>query len=176
MASSHDDALRRWRAALERLFPTAVPDTASWSSPDAIAGVLSGLAGCGCARTFSPDGREAVLRTVVRPDDPGVIELVTDGPTWLVRPRTLTFEGFEGHGLSYLRLELLPLGRVEERGGLLSLADHVRVRIDGGAMVWFGDGSPFVRMATGREPARFSADDLREHVLGLQQTLMSETH
>lgn len=173
---SHEVVLQLWREALERLFPHAVPDTATWSAPDGVAAVLSSLAMSGGARTFTPDGREAVLRSVVRADDPGVLELVTDGPTYVVRPSTLTFEGFEGHALTYLRLDLLPLGAMQERGGgLMSLADHARVRLDAGAIVWFADGSPFVRLATVREPAHWTADVLRDNVLSLQQTLMSET-
>lgn len=110
-----DDFLKcnplQWQETLAKLFPYSMPERAVWYEAKEIARVLALLGKIGSLNhMFYPSGGGNDLRTArLSEHESGCIELLT-GPCNLVKPVSLTFEGFQGnHEWNYFRLETGPL-------------------------------------------------------------------
>ena len=173
MSESPD--LQAWVALLARVFPIAVPDRGGWSEPNAIRAVLGAVAAADHVTSCTPDQRPTRLRGVTAGTEPGTLELSTDEARYLVRPRNLTLETFEGHALTYLRLSALALGP-GVADAPMALAEHNRVRVgEGQAFVWFSQASPLARLTVAPELGTWSSRDLRQYVEELQSTMQMQT-
>jgi hypothetical protein len=104
---SNRDLLSRWRAAIGRVFPTAVPEGCRWTDPADVSAVLGVLAAARAAsRMFVPSGGSFELQGAKRSAEPDCVEMTLEQAT-IVRPVELTFHSF-GEGAPewcYLRLE-----------------------------------------------------------------------
>jgi len=172
---TREATLDAYAAAMARLFPVTQPDSAAWSDAGAIGVVLSELGTSGATWASAPDGRQALLRAVSPGDEPGTLEVATDGARYLLRPDRLALECFEGHLLTYLRLTTSHLGTLSPTGPL-ALAEHRRVRVlPGSAFVLCAGASPLVRAAADRDYASWDPEKLSQFVWSMQQTMMAET-
>lgn len=169
-----DPPIERYVEALGRLFPVTVPETSVWTDVDAIAAVVAELAACGVTWAVAPDGREALLCAASAGEAPATIEVTTDRGRYLLQPQRLVLESFEGHALTFAHLSTFPMGRLDV-GEHLALAEHNRVRVNGGNFVFFCAGSPLRRAATDRNYAAWDADRMKRYVMSLQETMLAET-
>ena len=170
-----DPTLDGYAAAMSRLFPVTLPETAAWTDASAIGLVLGELGTSGATWASAPDARQAQLRAVSPGDEPGTLEVATDGARYLLRPGRLVLEAFEGHALTYFRLVTSHLGTLHEASHL-ALAEHRRVRVRPGvSFVLCAAASLLVRAATDRDYAAWEPERLREFVYSLQETMLAET-
>lgn len=105
--------LGQWDATLRALFPVALPTRCCWETLTDIVAVLNKLGsppGVGLAHAFIPTGGGFTFRGSAGSAEPGCIELLSDGNTYVGKPRRLEFESFGSlTEWAYMRLELAPL-------------------------------------------------------------------
>lgn len=84
-----------WQAALRKVFPSGVPDAASWTDKHAIAGVLAAIARPSTGHMFYPDhGGDDLVSAISSTQSDDWVELHSDDTdNWphIVRPASLAF-------------------------------------------------------------------------------------
>ncbi|MDX3878104.1 hypothetical protein [Achromobacter denitrificans] len=90
-----DRLARNWQTALQRVFPAGIPESASWSTREAIVGVLSAIAAPSTGHMFYPDhGGDDLVAAKQSARSEDWVELFSDtSESWprIVRPQRLSF-------------------------------------------------------------------------------------
>ena len=101
----------QWEQCLVRVFPTAIPTSASWTDMDAIVAVLNQFCAESVNHTHLPDGGGMDILKVARAREDNCLEL-HDAPScaFICRPSILALEHFpESPWNSFFLLETAPL-------------------------------------------------------------------
>jgi hypothetical protein len=105
---------QEWSAVVQSIFPTAVPDSARWTSVDDIQELLSKIARRDLNHMFFPNSGGLDVTAIRRSHEASCLNLMTGTVAYVVRPVALTFDSFaQTPSESYFRLEtagLVPSG------------------------------------------------------------------
>lgn len=114
----HRRNLSQWEQILERIFPVAMPESASWTSLKNIRHILSTIASVNNGNHMHLlDGGGLDLEGVAKANENGCLELRAGGLPKIVKPHLLTFDSFglNKRRWSYFRLETLEMPRFDLR-------------------------------------------------------------
>lgn len=107
-----------WQAIQEKVFPSIVPTRVIWEDINDIVQVLKLISPFdGLNHMLYPDGGGLNLIGCQLGQEPHTIELLTGGPTDLVKPKRLVFENFGSEpDWNYFRLETDKLESIDSHG------------------------------------------------------------
>lgn len=96
-----------WIELQAKLFPTSIPEHVVWTKITDIISVLNVLSGIsGLTHMFMPDHGGMDIKGAKMAREDGLMELDLNGLTYYLKPKSLTFESFEGDlEWNYFRLE-----------------------------------------------------------------------
>lgn len=173
--SEYADRTAAWRAVLSRLFPFAIPERAGWKDLPDIAVVLSQVALPPSPHfAVAPGGRSFRLSGAEHAPEAGALDLLTDRGRIRVFPRTLSFEGFGDHGLSYLRLSVRNTD-ADVLDGPPPLDAHLISRVSAGAVVVLAERSPLLGGLEGKQLSTLSSRRLRQRADAMYALLQAKT-